>query len=50
MGLAMGVSFYGDWTIISDVQGRVIFNDSYPKGISQKYVVKTFWISEQMIF
>jgi hypothetical protein len=50
MGLAMGVSFYGDWTIISDVQGRVIFNDSYPKGISQKYVVKTFWISEHMIF
>jgi hypothetical protein len=28
MGRAMGVSFYKDWTILSDVQGRVIFNDS----------------------
>ncbi len=50
MGHAMGVSFYKDWTIISDVQGRVIFNDSYPKDISQRYLVKTFWVSEQMIF
>jgi hypothetical protein len=50
MGHAMGVSFYGDWIILSDVQGRVIFNDSYPKDISKKYLVKTFWISEDMIF
>ncbi|HEX6428798.1 MAG TPA: hypothetical protein VF008_13980 [Niastella sp.] len=50
MERAMGVSFYGDWMILSDVQGRVIFNDSYPKDISKRYSVKTFWISEGMIF
>jgi hypothetical protein len=50
MGRTIGVLFYKDWTIISDVQGRVIFNDSYPKDVSQRYLVKTFWISEKMIF
>lgn len=50
MERAMGVSFYGDWMILTDVQGRVIFNDSYPKNISMRYSVKTFWIAEEMIF
>lgn len=50
MGRAMGVSFYDDWIILSDVQGRVIFNDSYPKDISKRFLVKTFWISEDLIF
>ena len=39
MECAMGVSFYGDWMIVTDVQGRVIFNDSYPKNISMRYPV-----------
>lgn len=50
MDHAMGVSFYNEWIIITDVQGRVTFHDSYPKEISRKYPVKTFWISEGMIF
>jgi hypothetical protein len=50
MDHAMGVSFYKGWIVVTDVQGRVTFHDSYPKELSKKYLVKTFWMSEGMIF
>jgi hypothetical protein len=50
MDHAMGVSFCKGWIVVTDVQGRVTFHDGYPKELSKKYLVKTFWMSEGMIF
>jgi len=50
MGKDLGVSYYNGWILIIDVEGRLIINDNFPKEISQKYHVKTLWISEGLIY
>ena len=46
----MDVSYHDEWVILTDVEGRIIFNDLIPKEISKHFSVKTFWIAENLKF
>jgi len=50
MGKALGVTSFGKWILIVDVQGRIIFNDKFLEELSKKYKIKTFWISESLVY
>lgn len=50
MDKALGITSYKEWIIIVDNQGRFIFNEPFPLKISKQYKIKTFWISEGMIY
>lgn len=50
MGKSLGVGFYGNWILIVDSQGRFISDDRFPQELSKKYKVKSFWISESLIY
>ena len=50
LGKDMAVSSNADWVILTDVEGRIISNDLIPKEISEHFLVKTFWISENLKF
>lgn len=50
MGSALGVGDTQSWILIVDTEGRFIEDLSYPLKLSKKYKVKTFWISESLIY
>lgn len=50
MDTALAVAHTGEWLLIIDVQGRFIRDDAYPRELARNYKVKTFWISEEMIY
>ncbi|MGF9697895.1 hypothetical protein [Paenibacillus sp. MABNR03] len=47
---ALGVGEQQPWIIIVDTQGRFINDVSFPLQLSKQYKVKTFWISEKLIY
>ncbi|AOZ92565.1 hypothetical protein [Paenibacillus crassostreae] len=50
MGSALGVGQTQSWILIVDTEGRFIEDLSFPLKLSKKYKVKTFWISESLIY
>lgn len=50
MEKSLGVGYHNDWLIMTNVEGKFIFDDKYAQMLSKKYKVKTFLISEQMIY
>ncbi|MEK8129423.1 hypothetical protein WMW72_16065 [Paenibacillus filicis] len=50
MESALGVGYVNPWTIIFDTNARFIFDQSFPLEASKKFKVKTFWISESLIY
>ncbi|MBP1967181.1 hypothetical protein [Paenibacillus aceris] len=50
MGSALGVGYVEPWTLIFDINARFIFDEKFPLEASKKFKVKTFWISESLIY
>lgn len=50
MSKSLGVAFHGNWILIVDSLGRFVFDDRLPQEWSKKYKVKSFWISESLIY
>lgn len=50
MAPAIGVGYAGPWIIIVDTEGRFIEDAGFPLQLSKKYKVKTFWISESLLY
>lgn len=47
---SLGVGETQPWIIIVDTQGRFINDVNFPLPLSKQYKVKTFWISERLIY
>ncbi|NOU77017.1 hypothetical protein GC098_37615 [Paenibacillus sp. LMG 31458] len=50
MGSSIGVGHVEAWTLIFDTNARFIFDEKFPLEVSKKFKVKTFWISESLIY
>lgn len=50
MGSALGVGYVEPWTLIFYINARFILDEKLPIEVSKKYKVKTFWISESLIY
>ncbi len=50
MDSALGVGYVAPWTLIIDVNACFIFEQKIPLEVSKKFKVKTFWISESLIY